>query len=172
MVPQDKICTTGGYNSCPPHLNPSTTTLLSSFRVEQDFSHFILFLSSLLSRWASRHHKLQYAFYAASCCLWDPFLPWLRQAHTLSPGWVLQQLRLFKFNFTAQLQSHRERELDWTRGSRACGHSAAGHWPNWNATLWNAIGTKLNYWKWGLKESKVNQPSLTQKAIPVNHSWV
>lgn len=83
MVPQNKICTTGGYNSCPPHLDPSITILLSYFRVEKDFSHFILFLSSLLSRWASRHHKLQYAFYAASHCLWDPFLPRLKQAHSL-----------------------------------------------------------------------------------------
>lgn len=150
MVPQDKICTTGGYNSCPPHLNPSTTILLSYFRVEQNFSHFILFLSSLLSRWASRHHKLQYAFYAAPRCLWDPFLPRLKQAHTHPPVWIFQQLRLFKFNSTVQLQKQRKRQQLPPAGldtglqcPRDSGHRAAGHRPNCNPTLRNATVTNV-----------------------------
>lgn len=143
MVPQDKICTTGGYNSCPPHLNPSTTVLLSYFRVEQDFSHFILFLSSLLSRWASRHHKLQYAFYAASRCFGTPSSPdWSR--HTLPPVWIFQQLRLFQ---RAAPKAEKRQQLPPTgldtglQCPRECGHRAAGPWPSCNPTLRNATVT-------------------------------
>lgn len=137
MVPQDKICTTGGYNSCPPHLNPSTTILLSCFRVEQDFSHFILFLSSLLSRWASRHHKLQYAFHAASRCLWDPFLPWLRQAHSLPhldfPAAETLPIQLWPEEGAAASPAGLDMGLQCPR--------AAGHCPTCNPALWNATVT-------------------------------
>lgn len=174
MVPQDKICTTGGYNSCPPHLNPSTTILLSYFRVEQDFSHFILFLSSLLSRWASRHHKLQYAFYAASRCLQDPFLPRLKQGHTLPPVWIFQQLRLFKFNSTVHIQSQRKRQqlppagLDMgLQCPRACDHWAAGHWSNCNPTLWNA--TVINFLHKLLKVQAKTRQSKPALPSPESH---
>lgn len=163
MVPQDKICTTGGYNSCPPHLNPSTTVLLSYFRVEQDFSHFILFLSSLLSRWASRHHKLQYAFYAASRCFGTPS----------SSDWSRHTLPLFGFSSSwdsskEQLQRQRRGSsfprLDWTQGSSAPGSVATGLLvpgpaviPSFATPL--SLTSYKNYWKCGIKQSKPALPN-------------